>query len=172
MLFRQQPEVGMRKWLVVCAVLAAGAAQAAEADPEAQLAQLGWLHGCWAAEGGEPGSLEQWMAPAGGTMLGMSRTVKGGKTVEHEFLQLRAVDGKLAYVAHPSGQAPAAFPLRSLAADEAVFENPAHDFPQRIIYRRLGQDGLRARIEGTRNGAPRGRDFPMKRVACEATMPS
>ena len=32
-----------------------------------------------------------------------------------------------------------------------VFENPTHDFPQRIIYWKDGAD-LRARIEGTQNG--------------------
>ena len=38
-------------------------------------------------------------------MLGLGRTVKGGKTVEHEFMQIRhAADGKLIYVALPSRQ--------------------------------------------------------------------
>jgi hypothetical protein len=32
-----------------------------------------------------------------------------------------------------------------------VFENPAHDFPQRVIYWKDGND-LCARIEGTMNG--------------------
>ena len=50
------------------------------------------------------------MAPRGGSMLGMSRTVIGGKTVEYEFLRIALVDGTLAYVAKPSGQAEAPFP--------------------------------------------------------------
>ena len=50
---------------------------------------------------------------------------------------------------------------------EAVFENPEHDFPQRIICR-LGDDGsLNARIEGKRNGKEKEMDFLMKRVKCE-----
>ena len=70
-----------------------------------QLDQIAWLAGCWAAENGEPGSIEVWMPPTGGTMLGLGRTVKGGKTVEHEFMQIRhAADGKLIYVALPSRQ--------------------------------------------------------------------
>ncbi|MGH8854313.1 MAG: hypothetical protein ACREWI_08545 [Telluria sp.] len=43
-----------------------------------------------------------------------------------------------------------------------MFENPAHDFPQRIIYRRVGDTGLHARIEGKGKGI----DFPMRRTAC------
>jgi hypothetical protein len=50
-----------------------------------------------------------------------------------------------------------------------VFENPAHDFPQRIIYRRLSPDSLVARIEGPGpNNTTRGIDFPMRRVNCSS----
>jgi hypothetical protein len=55
--------------------------------------------------------------------------------------------------------------MASKSADEVVFENGAHDFPQRIRYRR-GGDMLFARIEGTRDGKVRGVDYPYARVAC------
>jgi hypothetical protein len=103
------------------------------------------------------------MKPAGGTMLGMSRTVRGGKTTEFEFLQIRDVAGRLAYVAKPSGQAEATFSLKTLGEHEIVFENPEHDFPQRIIYRLDAPARLTARIEGTVNGKTRGQDFPYTR---------
>ena len=120
--------------------------------------QLAWLSGCWTLARPDGVTEEQWMKPAGGTMLGMSRTVKGGKTVEYEFLQLRDVNGKLTYVAKPSGQAETPFPVKTIADAEVVFENPTHDFPQRVIYRRTA-DGVTARIEGTMNGKLRGMDF-------------
>jgi hypothetical protein len=142
-------------------VLTAGPALANE-----QLSALAWMQGCWSRAGSEPGTVEQWMAPAGGTMLGMSRTVKGGKTIEHEFIQIREVEpGVLGYIAMPSRQATATFKLAKQENDTWTFENPAHDFPQRVIYRKDGAD-LAARIEGTRNGKTRAIDFPMKRVAC------
>ncbi len=103
------------------------------------------------------------MAPLGGTMLGMSRTVRGGTTREYEFLQIRDVDGALAYIARPSGQAEATFRVKTLSASEVIFEDPAHDFPQRIIYRRNDDGSLTARIEGTMNGQARGVDFPYTR---------
>ena len=150
-----------------CTLLAAtGAAFAASPDP---LAKLAWLQGCWAAQGGEAGSVEQWSSAAGGTMLGMSRTVKNGKTADFEFVQIREVEpGTLTYVARPSGQAPAAFNLLRHSETEFVFENLTHDFPQRIIYRREGERALRARIEGMSKGKLKGIDFPMQRVSCEA----
>jgi hypothetical protein len=108
------------------------------------------------------------MAPAGGTLLGVNRSVKGSKTVAHEFLQIReSTSGDLEYVANPSGQSEAIFSTVRLSENEVVFENPEHDFPQRIIYRLSGET-LLGRIEGQQEGEPRAVDFPMKRVDCES----
>jgi hypothetical protein len=103
--------------------------------------------------------------PGGGVMLGLGRTVRDGKLREYEFVRIVEADGSLAYMAEPSGQAKATFPLKSLTADEAVFENPTHDFPQRVIYRRLGADAVTGRIEGQIGGQAKSVDFPYKR--CE-----
>jgi hypothetical protein len=127
---------------------------------------LVWMSGCWASVGGEAGSGETWTAPAGGTLLGVSRTVKGGKTVAHEFMQIRETGaGQIAFIALPSGQSEASFPLVRLSGQEAVFENPQHDFPQRVIYRRDG-DLLTGRIEGRIGGEAKAIDFPMRSQPC------
>jgi hypothetical protein len=108
------------------------------------------------------------MQPAGGTMLGIGRTVKAGKTVEFEFMRIHeAPDGKLLFTAIPSGQTEATFTQLRLSDAEIVFENPAHDFPQRVIYRRDGDARLVASIEGTRNGKMRSIEFPMRRGQCD-----
>jgi len=136
---------------------------------EVLLSALAWLAGCWAAERGEAGSGEQWTPLAGGTMLGIGRTVRNGETIDHEFLQIRRnADGKIVYVALPSGQTEATFVLTSSTESSFTFENPEHDFPQRIIYRALADGGMLARIEGMQDGVLRGVDFPMRRIACEA----
>ena len=46
----------------------------------------------------------------------------------------------------------------------ATFENPAHDFPQRVVYERTSDDALLARIEGEQAGKAASVDFPMKRA--------
>lgn len=136
---------------------------AALASPPASVQDLAWMSGCWASTDGEAGSGETWTAPAGGTLLGVSRTVKRGKTVAHEFMQIRETGpGQIAFIAIPSGQKEASFPLVRLTGQEAVFENPQHDFPQRVIYRRNG-DHLTGRVEGSEGGETKGFDFPMKR---------
>jgi len=133
----------------------------------ADIPDLRWMAGCWSQDGQESGSVEQWTAPAGGTMLGMSRMVSGGKTVAFEFLRITEdEDGWIWLVASPSGQETARFKLASMSANEVIFENPDHDFPQRIIYRLDSDGNLVGRIEGEVNGTARAADFPMTRTKC------
>lgn len=129
--------------------------------------QVAWLQGCWRMSANGRTVDEQWTSPAGGAMLATSRTVRDGKLVEYEFVVLREKDGGLVYEAHPSGQAGGAFPMKTIEASSVVFENPTHDFPQRIGYRRTGER-LDAWIEGTMNGKTRRAEFPYVRVACPA----
>ena len=107
------------------------------------------------------------MKPAGQTMLGMSRTIANGKTREFEFIRIVQEDnGDIFFVANPSGQKEARFKLMILTDREARFENPEHDFPQRIIYRRNGES-LVGRVEGMSKGKERAVDFPLTRVPCD-----
>lgn len=105
------------------------------------------------------------MVPRGGTMLGMSRTVRGTRTTTYEMVVLREQDGRLAYEAHPANQPSATFLSRDIADSSVVFENAMHDFPQRVGYRRAG-NALAAWIEGEQNGKTRRLDFAYTRVAC------
>ena len=131
------------------------------------LEQLSWLTGCWADNAGEPGTGEQWSTLAGGTLMGMGRTVKGGKLATYEFMRIAdSGDGKAVFHAQPAGKPPASFTAITLNATEVVFENLQHDFPQRVIYRYEAPATLRASIEGQRNGALKRIEFPMVRAAC------
>lgn len=135
-------------------------------DAAPRAAQLGWLAGCWERLSGPRLVEEQWTRPRGGLMLGVGRTVQGDSLVEYEQVRVFERGGKLVYAAQPSGQAPAEFTSTVVSDSAVVFENLGHDFPQRVMYRRLGADSLVARIEGMRHGQLRGVDFPYVRVAC------
>jgi hypothetical protein len=128
--------------------------------------RLSWLAGCWQGQGGTTIVDEQWMRPRGGVMLGMGRTVRGDSVVEFEQLRIYTRNGRVVYAAAPSGQSAAEFEARTTSDSSVVFENLAHDFPQRIIYRRQGADSLVARIEGTRGGKVKGIDYPYRRSSC------
>lgn len=133
----------------------------------ADISQLRWMAGCWLQDGSETGSVEQWTAPAGGSMLGMNRIVSGGKTTAFEFLRIvEEEDGWIGLVASPSGQETARFELISMSANKVIFENKEHDFPQRIIYLLDSEGNLLGRIEGILDGMERAADFPMTRTKC------
>jgi WD40 repeat protein len=133
-----------------------------------RLAPLAWLAGCWELRTAQRVTLEMWMPPDGNLMLGASRTVSSGEVREFEQLRLGWQGDSLVYTAIPSGQKETQF--RGGAPSDSAFTvaNPAHDFPQRITYRRRGAEAMLARIEGPGTNGVRGIEFPMKRVACTA----
>ena len=126
-------------------------APAATAAPS-ERALPAWMAGSWCATAGAQRIEEVWLAPAGGLMLGMSRTVAANqKQPQFEFLRVELRDGVPTYLAQPQGAAAVAFKLTQSGDSSARFENSAHDFPQRIEYRRAGNT-MRAEIAGPRQG--------------------
>lgn len=132
----------------------------------ARIESVAWLQGCWESTSPQRTVEERWTGPRAGSMLGTSRTTRNGTLLEHEFITLREVDGTLTYQAQPSGQPAAEFRSRTVTDSLVVFENPGHDFPQQIGYRR-DADSLHAWIEGPGRSGPRRVNFAYSRVACE-----
>jgi hypothetical protein len=150
----------------------APAAAAPEPVPEGPLAPLAWLAGCWRGSVNQRDFREHWMPLRGNLMLGTSHTVNGAVTQDWEFLRLEVRAGGIDYIAAPSGQKETAFRYAGETKDEAdaifTFANPAHDFPQRILYRRGSEGWLYAHAEGRVGGAERKVIYPMRRVDCES----
>ena len=152
--------------LITAAALSAVSVSVAAQQTRVSFDYLAWIAGCWEGQMGSGKTQEQWMKPDGDSMLGMSRTIVNGKTPFFEFLQIRRDGEDLLYVARPQGKEPTSFKLVKLNDGEAIFENATHDFPQRIVYRKL-IDGLLAVIEGEDKGKAKRVEFPMRRVRCE-----
>ncbi|MBL4686009.1 MAG: hypothetical protein JKY37_15550 [Nannocystaceae bacterium] len=114
------------------------------------LASLSWLPGTYRATHGNSVVEEVWTQPAAGTMFGVGRTFQGDKLVAFEFLRIEVRDSGLVYIAHPSGRTPGTVFTVSESASSAnvvVFENPEHDFPTRITYRRVDDRHIEACAE-------------------------
>jgi hypothetical protein len=123
------------------------------------IADLAWMAGSWTGESRGIQMEEHWTAPKGNSMVGIHRDIGKGRTLLFEFLRIEQQGDQIVYLSMPNGRSPATpFPLKELSGTRVVFENPAHDFPQRIIYWKDGND-LRARIEGTRNGKTAGEEW-------------
>jgi hypothetical protein len=131
--------------------LAAALIQSQTAPEDAITAdRLAWMSGYWlSCDGGREVS-ETWSDPRGGVLIGSAMTMENGRLTGFETSRispLSASDGPVAYFAGVNGAPPVAFPAREAGGTRVVFENPDHDFPQRVIYQRDG-DVLNARIEG------------------------
>jgi len=132
----------------------------------AQTSALKWMAGCWERKANNMVVTEQWSFPRAKMMLGLGQTTRGDSTIEYEHTRIFERNGSLVYSAQPSGQAPAEFVADSVSGFSVIFSNPAHDFPQRVIYKRLTPDSLLGRVEGQRNGQLRGVNFLYRRVSC------
>ena len=121
-------------------------------DHSTKLGQLAWLAGAWINNDGRQISEEHWTLPAGGTMLGVNRTIIDGETVAFEFLRIEETPQGIVYYASPGGRyPPTAFGLLRLTGQRVVFSTADHDFPTRIRYHRQG-NRLFGAIEGEEDG--------------------
>lgn len=155
--------------LLFLALVAASLAQKPvqkAAEKKASLEDIAWLTGCWEGRQGEAIVEEIWSKPGGGSMIGLGRTVKGGKTTSFEFMQFREENGSLIFLPQPQGGTRVAFPLKDSFGGKLIFENKEHDFPQRVIYERKGAGLLLASIEGTYKGKEEREEFQMRKVRC------
>ena len=126
--------------LGACVLLCSG--QAASAEPG-----LDWLAGHWCSSDQGRQVDEVWLPEAGGTLLGMSRTLRGAKVESFEYTRIVSEAGVAQFHVQPNG-APATVFAQAARGDGWIrFENSAHDFPNRIEYRRDG-DTLHAHIAG------------------------
>ena len=132
-----------------------------------KIEDLAWMSGDWETQpGGSTRTDEHWSKVAGGSLIGMSRTVAGERTVFFEFLRIETRGNEIFYVAHPRSKNPGTdFKLVKLSGQEAVFQNLTHDFPKRIIYRKSADGSLTARVEGDGTEREKPQDFKYRPIA-------
>jgi len=126
-----------------------------------------WLIGEWENnfEGGK--MFESWILEVDSLMTGLSYTIDNGDTVQYETVQLRQRGIDLFYIPIVNDQnegEPVEFKLTIYTDSTLVFENPTHDFPQKISYLNYSGDSLLAEISGMFEGEPAAIKFPMKRI--------
>jgi hypothetical protein len=133
------------------------------ADP---LRDVAFLAGTWRTpEADGVWTEECWTAPAGGSMLGVSRTIgrdpdRTEKLRFFEYLRVSRDENGVVYYAAPMGRSPAtAFRMVTTDDGKVVFENPEHDFPTRLMYWMEAGGRLHARIEGREAGRERAEDW-------------
>lgn len=99
-------------------------------------------------------------------MLSANEEIIGDRVVTTELEHFAVVEGRVALTPHPNGRrSRARFTLieNDEKARRAVFSNPAHDFPRRIVYYRLADDNLVIQVSGEQRGSPLTPPLDLKR---------
>jgi hypothetical protein len=125
----------------------APAVEPAPVKQEASSETLAWMAGNWCGKDGDQSIEESWFAPHANEMIGMSRTLAGGRMISFEYMRIMDLEGTITLIAQPGGAPPTNFKRTDGDRDWIRFENKQHDYPQRIEYRKAGE-GLHAEIAG------------------------
>ena len=163
----------MLRTIVVVGLFAFCAGSAAAQAAQSPLEGAAFMAGCWRGSAGQNQTIEEYYTvPSRNLMQGMTRylgsrgNVPGPFTVDYEFTLLDVDGTKIRLRPHPKGQPSAVFAETQRADGKLVWENPEHDFPQRISYTRVAGDSLVARIEGKTPSGDRAIEWRMARVPC------
>jgi len=130
------------------------------------LEKADWFIGNWQNNTAEPNFGEVWKKANDSVFKGKSFIVKDKQVNFNEFMTLIESKGKLTFIAAVPGQnkeEEVPFEATSVTSDSIVFENPDHDFPNKIVYNKIGEDSLVAVIYGMQKGKPASVKFAMKR---------
>lgn len=136
-----------------------------------KLSQLSWMDGGWKMNMPDGTLNERWRTMSDTEMVGSSELVsEKGDTMFSEKIRIVLRDNSLWYIPVVSNQndgKEVLFKEKSVSPTEIIFENPAHDYPQRIIYNKKSATEMHARIEGNVSGLAKGEDFNYNRLIRE-----
>ncbi len=131
------------------------------------LEKAGWLLGNWGNTSAEGVLSESWEKTNDSVYKGESYFVVKNDTVFSESIQLEETNGKLVYVVTVPDQndaKPVRFEMTSINNNSFVFENLQHDYPNKIVYTKITNDSLVAKIFGTQKGKPATETFAMAKL--------
>lgn len=132
-----------------------------------EIEKASWLLGGWQGQTPEGIAGERWEKKNDSTYSGKGYFMVGKDTVSSETMSLEQNSDGVFYIPtvkeQNNGQ-PVTFKMTKSTETEMVFENPQHDFPQKITYTRFGADSVVAEISGMMEGKPNAMRFPMKRM--------
>ncbi len=163
----------MKKYLIVVLSLVLSACQQQvkqskiETDKYSQFQKTEWLIGNWQKQTKKEILTESWQKLDDSTLVGQSYFIDGVDTLSSESIRIEQRNRKLFYIPTVKGQNNGMvvnFNLTSVNDSSLIFENPEHDFPQKITYNKMKNDSLMAEISAILNGNLKSQKFQMGRV--------
>ena len=165
--FTLKESIMIRTLLIAISFLGMATTGYSQSFSENDFKALQGLEGLWKMETSRGAIYEEWHTNSNNKMAGRSYRINNADTIVMERIELYREGNDIIYspvVSNQNNQQAVTFKLISITNGRYIFENKAHDFPQRIIYKIESKDAVHARIEGMRNGQERGSDFRYSRV--------
>lgn len=131
-----------------------------------ELEKMNWLLGNWENKLPEGLLTETWSKKNDSTFTATSFFIIDKDTVHSESIELTQLKEELIYRPTVKGQnndEPVDFKLTSDTENTFTFENAAHDYPQKITYKKVNETNLLATISGKQQGKDSTESFPMKK---------
>ncbi|KLT70204.1 MULTISPECIES: DUF6265 family protein [unclassified Flavobacterium] len=114
-----------------------------------------WLIGNWENKNPDGVLTENWQKLNDSTFSAASYFIKGKDTIHFESIVLAQLGETLTYKATVKGQndgKAVSFPSTISNEKQLVFENPKHDYPQKITYTKGANNTMTAEISGKLQG--------------------
>lgn len=131
-----------------------------------KIKKMDWLVGNWEQKLEDGTVTEIWKKENDSTFSGKSYFVKEEDTIHSEKIILSQQKDQLLYIPTVNGQnndEPVTFTLSSETENVFTFENPAHDYPQKISYKKISDTSLVATISGKQQGKQSQESYPMSK---------
>lgn len=155
------------KPLLIGTVLILASCQDKSENKYEKLEKMTWLIGQWENKSPEGLLTETWTKDNDSTFSGQTYFIKNEKdTLHSESNVLTQTKEALIYRPTVKGQnndQPVDFKLTSDLENSFTFENPKHDYPQKIVYKKLNDKSLVATISGIQQGKQSSESYPMKK---------
>ncbi|KAF2335108.1 DUF6265 family protein [Flavobacterium daemonense] len=153
-----------QKIILIALIITFVSCQKKESVEKDKIKVADWLIGNWENTSPEGVLTENWIKLNDSTFSASSYFIKEKDTIHFESIVLAQLGETLTYKATVKGQnddKPVSFPSTSETAQKLVFENPKHDYPQKITYTKGANNTLTAEISGNLNGKPSSEKFVM-----------
>ena len=138
-----------------------------ESTEKDKIKTANWLLGKWGTKTADGTLSENWKQLNDSTFQGESFFIKGKDTLHFESIILQQKGEQLFYNATVKGQnenKAVPFRLTLTSEKQLIFENPEHDYPQKITYNFINKDSLVTSISGIQLGKPSSEKFGMKKT--------
>ena len=154
------------KKIIVLFIIATTLLSCKKESKKNKLKTMDWLVGTWENKSDFGDIQERWEKVNDSVFQGYSYMIKDTDTLHSESIAMEIKDEQVLYIPIVKGQnndQPVIFLLTKQTPKQLVFENPKHDYPNKIVYNQITSDSLVAVISGMQQGKASTDSFPMKK---------